>query len=258
MELNKDTLQNADRYFSTRRTIRSYSKREVEPELLTHLIERASHAPTTGNMQLYSVVVTRDEEGKKTLAPLHFNQAAVVGCSAVLTFCVDLNRFVRWCEVNDAKPGFDNLQSLMYGILDTALFAQQFNTLAEMHELGCCYLGTTTFNAPQIAEALRLPKRVIPLTTLTVGYPEDMSHVSDRLPTDAIMHYGHYSQYSDSDIRRIYAEKESLDESKKFVAENAKQTLAQVYADVRYPREGNEIFSAVLADFLKEYLNPTK
>ena len=99
---------------------------------------------------------------------------------------------------------------------------------------------------------------MIPLTTLTVGYPEDMSHVSDRLPVDAIMHHGHYTQYTDSDIRRIYAEKESLDESKKFVAENAKQTLAQVYADVRYPREGNETFSAVLADFLKEYLNPTK
>lgn len=254
MHHNENPITDIDSYSLSRRTVRTYSPREVAPGLLDRLLEEASHAPTTGNMQLYSVIVTRDEEGKKALAPLHFNQPQVTGCSAVLTFCVDLNRFVRWCEVNDAKPGFDNLQSLMYGILDTALFAQQFNTLAEIHGLGCCYLGTTTFTAPQIAEALNLPKRVIPLTTLTVGYPEGESHVSDRLPLDAIKHEGTYRQYTDDDIRRFYAEKESLDESRRFILENAKQTLAQVYADVRYPRSNNETFSAILAEFLKDYL----
>ncbi len=250
----ENLIDGIDSYSLSRRTVRAYSDREVAPELLDRLLEEASHAPTTGNMQLYSVVVTRDDAGKKALAPLHFNQPQVTGCSVVLTFCVDLNRFVRWCEVNDANPGFDNLQSLMYGILDTALFAQQFNTLAEIHGLGCCYLGTTTFTAPKIAEALNLPKRVIPLTTITVGYPEGESNVSDRLPLEAIKHEGAYRQYTDDDIRRIYAEKESLEESRKFILENAKQTLAQVYADVRYPRTNNETFSAILADFLKDYL----
>jgi len=254
MHHNENLITDIDSYSLSRRTVRTYSSREVAPELLDRLLEEASHAPTTGNMQLYSVIVTRDEEGKKALAPMHFNQPQVTGCSAVLTFCVDLNRFVRWCEVNDAEPGFDNLQSLMYGILDTALFAQQFNTLAEIHGLGCCYLGTTTFTAPQIAEALNLPKRVIPLTTLTVGYPDGESHVSDRLPLDTIKHENAYRQYTDDDIRRIYAEKESLEESRRFILENAKQTLAQVYADVRYPRSNNETFSAILAEFLKDYL----
>ncbi len=243
-----------DTYALCRRTVRQYSSKEIPDELLDRLIEEASHAPTTGNMQLYSVIVTRDAEGKKTLAPLHFNQPQVESCSAVLTFCVDINRFVRWCEVNDAKPGFDNLQALLYGILDTALFAQQFNTLAEAHGLGCCYLGTTTFTAPEIAKALNLPPRVIPLSTITVGYPEGEPQLSDRLPLDAIRHRGSYRQYSDADIKRIYAEKEALEESARFIKENAKQTLAQVYADVRYPKEMNETYSASLAKFLKDFL----
>ena len=247
-------MPDIDSYSLSRRTVRRYSPEEVPAELIYRLLEEASHAPTTGNMQLYSVIVTRDDEGKKALAPMHFNQPQVTGCSAVLTFCVDLNRFVRWCEVNDAVPGFDNLQSLMYGILDTALFAQQFNTLAEMHGLGCCYLGTTTFTAPDIAKALNLPERVIPLTTITIGYPDGESAASDRLPIDAIIHEGSYSQYSVLDIRRIYAEKEALEESRRFIEENAKQTLAQVYADVRYPRSNNETFSAILAEFIKDFL----
>lgn len=253
-KMNESLATDLKNYSLSRRTIRTYSKKDVEPGLLNRLLEEASHAPTTGNMQLYSVVVTRDEEGKKALAPMHFNQPQVTGCSVVLTFCVDLNRFVRWCEVNNAKPGFDNLQSLMYGILDTALFAQQFNTLAEANGLGCCYLGTTTFTAPEIAKVLNLPKRVIPLTTLTVGYPEGESHTSDRLPLDAIVHKETYHQYSDDDIRNIYAEKEALEESQRFIEENSKQTLAQVYADVRYPRDNNETFSKILTEFLKDYL----
>ena len=57
-----------------RTTIRKYSNREVSDELLHRLIEEAERTPTMGNLQLYSVVVTRSEEGKKALAPARFNQ----------------------------------------------------------------------------------------------------------------------------------------------------------------------------------------
>ena len=60
-----------------RTTIRKYSNREVSDELLNRLIEEAERTPTMGNLQLYSVVVTRSEEGKKALAPAHFNQPMV-------------------------------------------------------------------------------------------------------------------------------------------------------------------------------------
>lgn len=244
---------NIDRYFSTRRTVRRYTEQEVDDNLLTRLIEEATHAPNTGNMQLYSVIVTRSEEGKRALAPLHFNQPSATGCSVLLTFCIDINRFNRWCEINRADAGFNNMQMLMAAAIDTSLFAQQFNTLAEMHGLGCCYLGTTAYNAPQIAEVLHLPDGVVPLTTLTVGYPDGESPASDRLPVSGIIHDEHYHDYSDADINSLYAEKEALEESARFIAENGKDTLAQVYAEVRYPRATNTQFS----ESLNEYLDKT-
>ena len=63
--------------FKTRRSVRKYSDREVSRELLDSILEAAMKAPTCGNMQLYSVIVTRSEEGKKALAPAHFNQPMV-------------------------------------------------------------------------------------------------------------------------------------------------------------------------------------
>lgn len=241
-----------NRYWKNRATVRRYTDRTVSDELLRDLMAKASHAPTTGNMQLYSVIVTRDAEMKRKLAPAHFNQPSVEGASVVLTFCADYNRFSEWCRQRKAVPGYDNFQSFLAALLDTALLAQQFNTVAELAGLGCCYLGTTTYNAPQIAELLQLPELVVPVTTLTVGYPDGEPLPSDRLAPEAFLHSEIYHSYTAEQIDRYFAKKESLPESAKFIAENNKETLAQVFTDIRYTKENNEYFSKVYADFIKQ------
>lgn len=234
----------------SRRTIRKYSDKNISNELLAELLEAAFRAPTTGGMQLYSVVVTRDNAMKQKLAPTHFNQPTVTSAPVVLTFCADYNRFVKWCVASNAQPGYDNFASFTTAMIDALLVAQQFNTAAEARGLGCCYLGTTTYNAPQIAEILNLPHLVVPVTTLTIGYPADMPEQVERLPIEAIIHDEQYHDYSADDIRRLYAEKEALPANRRFVEENGKESLAQVFTDVRYTKKDNEYFSRIWADFI--------
>lgn len=238
-------------YFPKRRTIRRYSDREVPEELIDRLLLEASHAPTTGNMQLYSAVITRDKEELHELAPAHFNQPQVEGCQVAITFCADFNRFSRWCEERQAEPCYDNLQSLVAAAIDTIAFAQQFNTLAELNGLGVCWLGTTTYNAPEIAKTLSLPELVVPIITLTVGYPANDGEDVGRLPLDAIIHRETYTPYSTERINELYAEKEAREDSRRFIEENGKQTLAQVFTDIRYPRANNELFSGKFLDYLR-------
>ena len=239
-------------YFLKRKTFRSFLNKDINDELINQLIEAASHAPTTGNMQLYSVIVTRDNDKKNALAPAHFSQPAFVNAPVILTFCADFNRFVRWCEVSGADPGYDNFQSFMAALLDTAIFAQQFVTLAEMEGLGTCYLGTTTYNPDKIAEVLNLPQRVVPVITVAIGYPVGDAPSSDRLPLQAILHHEAYKDYSDDKIKSLYKDKEARQDSVRFVEENHKTNLAQVFTDIRYPRKNNELFSEVLISFLKK------
>ena len=238
-----DTLRN-------RRTIRRYSNTPVSDELLNELLEVAFRAPTTGGMQLYSVVVTRNDEMKQRLAPTHFNQPTVTSAPIVLTFCADFNRFVKWCEASNAQPGYDNNISFTTAMIDTLLVAQQFNTAAEARGLGCCYLGTTTYNAPQIAQILNLPQRVVPVTTLTVGFPDGMPEQVERLPIEACIHHEQYHDYTTERIKELYAEKEALPANRRFVEENNKESLAQVFTDVRYTRKDNEHFSRIWSDFI--------
>lgn len=244
---------NINPYFTGRRTVRNYDASiDLSLEDITTMLEAASQAPNTGNMQLYSVVVTRDEEIRRALSPAHFGQPSIMSAQAVLTFCVDFNRFEKWCRLRNAEPGYDNFQAFMWGVIDTIIFAQQFVTIAEMNGLGTCYLGTVTYNAPMIAAVLDLPERVVPVATVTVGYPAADTSKSDRLPIKGIVHSEKYHDYSPADIDELYAAKEALPDSAKFIAENGKETLAQVFTDVRYKREDNEYFSKVFSDFIKK------
>ena len=235
-----------------RRTIRRYQEKDVTPALLNELMGIACRASTVGNMQTYSVVVTRDAAMKEKLSPAHFNQPMVKKAPVVLTFCVDLNRFSKWCDQRQAIPGYDNLQWFVTGAVDALLTAQTFCVAAEEKGLGICYLGTTTYNPNQIIDALQLPKLVFPITTITLGWPDELPEQVDRLPLEAILHQETYHDYSVEDIDRLYAYKESLPENLKFIAENNKETLAQVFTDVRYKKADSELFSEVLLETLKK------
>ena len=239
-------------FLKNRRTIRRYKKEDISDELLNELLEAAFRVSNTGNMQVYSVVVTRDDENKKKLAPAHFNQPSVTNAPVILTFCADFNRFIKWCEFRNAKPGYDNFQSFFTASIDALLVAQQFCTAAEAKDLGICYLGTTTYNADQIIKALELPRFIVPVTTVTVGYPDGIPEQVERLPIEAMIHHEHYRDYTREDIDRLYKEKEELPANKGFVAENKKETLAQVFTDVRYTRTNNEHFSDVFLKVIKE------
>mgnify|MGYP002945872533 CR=1 FL=1 len=245
------TDMNTKSYFSTRRTVRSYSDKEITDNLLNDMIEQASHAPTTGNMQLYSVIITRDPEMKRRLSPAHFNQPSVCAADVVLTFCADFNRFDRWCQARDAKPGYENFQSFMSAVLDTTIFAQQFVTIAELNGLGTCYLGTCLYNAPEIAALLKLPRLTVPVACISVGYPAEQPEETERLALDGVLYRETYPELKDTDIVEIYKAKDDFAPNARFVAENGKKTLAQVFTDVRYPRAMNEATSAKLMAFLR-------
>jgi len=236
-----------------RRTIRKYTEQDIPEELLNELLEVAVRASNTGNMQLYSVVVTRDQSNKEKLAPAHFNQPMITTAPVVLTFCADANRFVKWAEQRKAEAGFDNWQTFIASTIDAMLFAQAFCDAAEEKGLGICYLGTTAYNADKIIEALSLPRLVVPIVTVTVGYPVmPLPEQVERLPLAAVVHQEAYVDYTPDMIDELYGEKEALEVNKQFVKENNKETLAQVFTDVRYTKKNNEYFSEVLLKVLKE------
>lgn len=230
----------------TRRTIRKYAQREVSDELLNRLLTEAARTQTMGNLQLYSVVVTRSTELKAQLSPAHFNQPMVKEAPVVLTICADFNRTSFWAKCRKAEPGYDNFLSFINAATDALLYTQTLCNLMDEEGLGYCYLGTTVYQPQQIIDILKLPKLTMPVATLTVGWPAEEPPLSDRLPLESFVHQETYHDYLGQDIDTYYKYKEELEENINFVRINHKETLAQVFTDIRYTRKDNEAMSREL------------
>jgi nitroreductase len=234
------------------RTIRKYKDLPISDDLINRLLEAGCRASTTGNMQLYSIIVTKDETMKQKLLSCHFNQSFVLDAAVVLTFCADLNRFNKWCILRDADPCYDNFLSFFTASIDALLVAQNVALAAEEKGLGICYLGTAIYNADKIIQILNLPKAVVPITAFPIGYPDESPELTDRLPLEAVVHYEQYSEFSPGDIKILYGDKERMPFYQELLKINNKETLAQIFTDIRYTKKDNIAFSQSLLKVLKD------
>ncbi len=232
-------------------TIRKFKEKNIEPSLLKSILYSGTKASTTGNMQLYSIVVSKDKNQREKLLPLHFGQPVAKNAPVLLTFVADFNRFSKWCELSKAEPGYNNFLSFYTASIDALLVAQNVCIAAENNGLGICYLGTTTYNAQDIIDVLELPKLTFPVTTIAIGYPDEFPELTDRIPLNGIIHSEKYTDYSKEVISDLYSAKEALESSKNFVKENDLKSLAQVFTDVRYKKADNEFFSTKILETIK-------
>jgi len=234
------------------RTIRKYKSDPISNELLEQILQAGFRASTTGNMQLYSVIVSRDDDKRKELCKLHFGQKMVEEAPVLLTFCADFNRFNIWCRQRNAEPGYDNYLSFFTAAIDALLVAQNVCVAAESLGLGICYLGTTTYQADKLISFFDLPEGVVPVTTVVLGYPAENPEQADRLPTEAMIHYETYSNYNPEDIDRHYQLKESLPQTAQLIQENQLDNLAQIFAYKRYNKRDNLHFSKVFLNAIAD------
>lgn len=234
------------------RTIRKYKPDAIQPEVLNKILEAAIRASTTGNMQVYSIIISTDAALKDQLCKAHFGQEMVRQAPVVATFCADFNRFNRWCAQRQADPGYDNFLSFYTASIDALLAAQNFCIAAESFGLGICYLGTTTYMSADIVRILELPKGVVPVTTVVTGYPDESPAPTNRLPVEGILHYEKYTDYTPESIDTIYKAKESLPQTSELLRINQKETLAQIFTDKRYTRKDNKSFSLSFLKTIEE------
>lgn len=245
---NNETLS----LLKNHRSVRKYTDQPIPQPLMDQILEAGMRGSNTGNMQIYSVVVTRDAQRKKELAQFHFNQPMVSSAAAVITVCIDINRWNKWCLQRNADPGYDNLLWLLTGTVDATIVSQNICVAAEAAGLGICYLGTVLYNAPEIAQYLNLPKGVVPVTTITMGYPAENPQPSDRLPLDGIVHYEQYNDYSSQQIDSVFSGKENLPQTKELIQQNGTENLAQIFTTKRYTKADNIAISEKLDKYLRD------
>ena len=197
------------RLMQAHRSIRQYHDKPVDDTLIDALLADAfAGSSSSGNLNMVSVIKSRDPVRKERLFQLHFEQPMVLQAPLVLTFCADSHRTRQWLAQRGARLNFGNLLSYHVAAFDAIILAQTTALALESQGLGLCYMGTTLHSMGEIAELLELPDHCVPVTSMVVGWPAEAPAQRDRLPAASWIHDERYQRPSAEDIDRHFRERE--------------------------------------------------
>lgn len=242
------------------RSIRRYRPDPVPDALLDPLLAAGVRASSSGNMQAYSIVVTRDPDLRARLFEPHMQQSMVLEAPVLVTFCADFRRMRRWLALREAPDNFDNLMSFLIAAIDATLVSQSVALAAEAAGLGVCYMGSTLAACDRIGAVLELPPGVAPVVGFSLGWPAEDPTPRDRLPLGALLHRETYQDPDDRSLAAAYGDRE-IQGWRRYQADPALRAraaaagcrnLAQVYTRAKYTRESHQRYSATVAGYLRD------
>lgn len=172
------------------RSVRAYLPDAVPPGTVELLVAAAQSAPTSSNLQPWSVIAVQDPARKARLAALAGNQKQIHQAPLFLLWIVDHRRLTQVGErIGTPAAGLHFLESFLLGSVDTSLAAQNAVVALESIGLGSCYIGGIRNRPAEVAAELGLPPQAFALFGLTVGYPDPgaPASVKPRLPQETIL-----------------------------------------------------------------------
>ncbi|MEM1537452.1 MAG: nitroreductase family protein [Candidatus Nezhaarchaeales archaeon] len=164
----------------TRRSVRSFTSKDVTDDQVVKIIEAATWAPSAGNLQPWEFIVVRNEETKRKLARAALNQDWLVEAPVVIVACANEKR----------SSWYGERGRTLYCICDTSAAIQ--NLLLAVHALGlgACWIGA--FHEDEVSSILRIPRGVRPIAIIPIGYPAEHPRPPERRPVKDVIHSERY------------------------------------------------------------------
>jgi FMN reductase (NADPH) len=170
-----------------RKSIRHYKKEQPSDEVLSAIVRAGQQAPFAS--QLYSLLLSR-KKGNPFGAPLLF------------TICLDTHKFELIMARRNWHWVTNDMDTMIFGIQDAALMAENMVIAAESLGLGSCFLGDAPYLADRIAKKYKLPKRVFPIVQLVMGYPAEAPEPRPRYPMEFVLFEDTYPELSDEMVKQ--------------------------------------------------------
>jgi nitroreductase len=167
------------------RSVRKFTAEQPTDEVLQTIARAGQQAAFAS--QLYSVILSR-----KKKQPF--------GAPVMFTICVDLYRLERFMKLRGWDVVTNDVSMLLFGIQDAAYMAQNMVLAAESLGLGTCFLGGAPYDATRIAKRYKLPKRVMPIVRLVMGYPAEDNPPRPRFPLSFTMFEDEYPELTDEQV----------------------------------------------------------
>lgn len=203
------------RSLKDRKSVRAFKEIPVETAHKSEILNAALEAPSAGNMTLYTIIDITDQKLKDTLAITCDNQPFIAKAPLVLVFCADYYRwyhaFCRHSE-NVRKPSYGDLN---LATADALIAAQNTVVAAESLGVGSCYIGDITERFEEHRELLSLPRYVVPVCMLVMGYPTEQQKKREkprRFDINDIVHTNGYQREKSDKMEDMLKVRQNISE----------------------------------------------
>jgi nitroreductase len=210
-----------------RRSVRVFKDQKISEEIIERLLDSANNSPSGGNIQPISIITVKSDEGREKLGNLISSQPWVKNAPLSMIFCIDFYRIKKWALVSETDfQGENALSHFLIAYADLICAAQNVVMLSESFGLGSVYVGSIQGVIDGVRENFSIPKFVLPLMLLCIGYPESIPKSIPKLNRNVISHREKYKTLSNSDIQKVYEDKYGEFD------ENAENYLIKAYIEV--------------------------
>ena len=191
----------------SRASVRKFSKKNISKELLTLLLTAAQSAPSKSNLQQYSIMVIQNQSLKNEISKLIGDTKWALTAPVFLLFLADIRRNIKITNHKGYNHKNNNVDTFMNGVIDSALSMQSMISASESIGLGICPISMIRNIIEDVKNLCKLPKGVFPIAGLALGWPDEKSPVSIRLPQDIVTHYNTYNEKNLMDKINQYDER---------------------------------------------------
>jgi len=160
-----------------RQSIRAFKDREIPEEKLIKILQDANQAPSAGNLQARDFIIVREEKTKAQLAQAALGQSFLAQAPVVIAVCANPLRSAQKYGARGAN---------LYSLIDAALAIENLMLSCIEEGIGSCYIGA--FHEKRVCELLKLPKNILPIALIPIGYPAESPQRTERMPLDQIVH----------------------------------------------------------------------
>ncbi|ORX64774.1 nitroreductase [Anaeromyces robustus] len=212
-------------------SIRKYKDQPLEDEKLNLIIKAAQAAPNWCNAQHVSIIAVKDTARKQKLAELSLNLKFIGTCPVFLVFCADFYRTAYAFEKNGKSEQFtkdyiEQLDTLLVASHEAGIAMENAIVAAESMGLGTVPIGLIRTNPLEVVKELNLPKYVLPMIGLCIGYPDENPGVKPRLPMEGVLFEEKY------DTEKCKANVDIYDEQfKKYVSQRSTNSREETWSE---------------------------
>lgn len=191
-----------------RHSVRKYDPTfKISQEEIKDMLTEATLAPSSSNLQPWRFIVIQDQETKKELRSIAYNQEQVETASAIIAVLGDkemyksgekiyksafeagyidevtMNRLIEGSNNNYPQAPEEVRKNI--ASFDAGLLSMQLMLIAKDRGYDTVTMGG--FNKQQFAEKYNVPERYFPVVLIAVGKAAAPAHKTTRLPLEDVL-----------------------------------------------------------------------